>query len=361
MAQGQATPETAEQFALRMINVVSSGFVSLGIAIGARTGLIAQLSEMEGPETSVQIAGKANMKERYVREWLAVMATARIVDYDKEQGTYFFPKHRAEILLPDAAMASMGNWAEFVKLVAMAADDVADCFKKDGPKGVPYSAYPNFHSWMAGIRVHQHKHLVGKFLPTIPGLVESLESGIRVLDAGCGRGIAALILAENFPKSTFFGTDISEEAIQWADAKSKERGLANVTFQVQDVAKMPADWSDSFDYVLVWDVIHDQADPEMALREIYRMVKPGGRFSMCDIKARSSLADNMGNPVAPLLYGVSLLHCMPVSLYFDGKGLGTVWGKESQEQMLQESGFTNIQALDIPESPVEIHFLCNKP
>ncbi|XP_035660347.1 uncharacterized protein LOC118405053 [Branchiostoma floridae] len=295
MAQGEATPETADQFALRMITTVSSGFVSLGIAVGARTGLIAQLAEADGPETAVQIAEKANMKERYVREWLAVMATARIVDYDKETGTYYLPKHRV---------------------------------------GVPYSAYPDFHGWMASVRIHQHKNLVSKVVPTVPGLGEALEAGIRVLDAGCGRGIAITSLAQHFPKSTFNGTDLSEEVIQWASEEGKQRGLAHVTFQ---------------------------ADPDMALREIFRMVKPGGQFSMVDIKGHSELEDNMGNPVASLLYGASLFHCMPVSLYFGGKGLGTVWGQELAGQMLLEAGFTNVRALDVPQSPVEIHFLCNKP
>ncbi|XP_066269497.1 S-adenosylmethionine-dependent methyltransferase Rv2258c-like [Branchiostoma lanceolatum] len=361
MAEGETAPETADQFALRMVTTVSSGFVSLGIAVGARTGLIAQLAEADGPETAVQIAEKACMKERYVREWLAIMVTARIVDYDKEQKTYFLPKHRAGVLVPDGAMGSMGNWSDFVRQAAMVANDVADCFKNDGPKGVPYSAYPEFNGWMAEIRENEHKSLVSKFLPTIPGLAEALESGIRVIDAGCGRGIATLTLAQHFPKSTFVGTDFSEEVIQWANEENNKRGLANVTFQVHDLAKMPDDWSDSFDYVLVWDVIHDQADPEMALREIFRMVKPGGRFSMVDIKGHSDLADNMGNPAAPLLYGASLFHCMTVSLYFGGKGLGTLWGQELAAQMLQEAGFTDVQALDLPHSPVEIHFLCNKP
>jgi SAM-dependent methyltransferase len=49
-------------------------------------------------------------------------------------------------------------------------------------------------------------------LPLIPGLIEELESGIEVLDVGCGAGRALNLMVEAFPKSRFTGYDISEEA-----------------------------------------------------------------------------------------------------------------------------------------------------
>eukprot|EP00058_Branchiostoma_floridae_P025417 XP_002610907.1 hypothetical protein BRAFLDRAFT_91503 [Branchiostoma floridae] len=319
MADGQTTTETAEEFALRMSTTVSSGYVTLAMSIGVRTGLFIHLSGLDGPRTAVQIAEATNLKERYVREWLAIMVTARIVDYDKEEKTCFLPPHRHNVLLPDAGRGSLGNMSEFMRQLAMVTGDVAECFKADGPK----------------------------------------ELGIRVHEAACGRGIMTLILAQHFPNSTFIGTDICEESIQWAEEESKKRDLANVTFQVQDLAKMPVEWSDSFDYVIVWDVIHDLEFPDLALREARRMVKPGGRFSMVDVKGHAELADNMDNPAGPALYGFSLLYCMTVSLCLGGKGLGAMWGQESAVQMLQEVGF-DPQVLEVPDSEAEVHFLCVK-
>ncbi|CAH1253810.1 Hypp1249 [Branchiostoma lanceolatum] len=361
MSQEQAKEETADEFGLRMVETVSSGFVTLAISMGVRTGLFSHLARMDGPKTSAQIADTANMKERYVREWLAVMVTGQIVEYDKEQKTFFLPKHRMAALLPDAGINSIGTLSHLMSQLAPVSGDVSDCFPANGPKGLPYSAYPEFHASMGGMREMQHKtSLVDNFLPTIPGLREDLESGIRVLDVACGRGITTLILAQHFPNSNFVGTDLCEDAIQWPTEEVTKRGLANVTFQVQDLAKMPADWSDSFDYVLVWDAVHDQADPDRALREIFRMVKSGGRFSMVDIRGHTELADNMRDPASPAHYGISLLHCMTVSLYFGGRGLGTRWGQELASEMLQEAGFADIQLLDVPNSPSELHFLCKK-
>ncbi|XP_035679763.1 demethylmenaquinone methyltransferase-like [Branchiostoma floridae] len=354
MADDQTTVETTEQFALRLTTTVSSGFVTLAVAIGVRTGLFVKLGEQDGPRTSVQIAEAAGMKERYVREWLAVMVTSRIVEYDREKRTYFLPPHRRDVL-------KSTQMPEFMRLLAGVATDVADCFKLDGPEGVPYSAYPDFQAWQADIRKQEvETNLVSKFVPMVPGLKERLESGIRVHDAGCGRGITTLILAQHFPNSTFVGTDLDRDAVQWAATESNRLGLVNTTFQVQDVAKLPADWSDSFDYVLAWDAIHDQADPEGVLRELYRTLKSNGLFSMIDIRSHTELADNLDNPAAPMLYGASLLHCMPVSLYFGGRGLGNMWGQELAVSMLKEAKFTNIRFLDVPDSPANIHFMCQK-
>ncbi|CAH1239847.1 Hypp5893 [Branchiostoma lanceolatum] len=353
--------ETAEQFALRLTTTVSSGFVTLAVAMGMRTGLFAQLSRLDGPRTSVQIAQAANMKERYVREWLAILVTARIVKYDRQQRTYLLPPHRRAVLQPGGK--SVAKVPEFMRLLAGVVGDVADCFRQDGPEGVPYSAYSEFPDWQADLRKGEHEtNLVANFLPTIPGLEERLETGIRMHDAACGRGIPTLLLAQHFPNSTFVGTDIDRDSVQWAAAESDRRGLANATFQVQDLAKLPADWSDSFDYVLVWAAVHDQADPERALLEIFgRTVKPGGLFSMVDVRGHTELADNMDNPAAPMMYGASLLHCVPVSLYFGGRGLGCMWGQELAVSMLKEAGFANIRVLDVPKIHGKLHFLCNKP
>ncbi|CAH1266893.1 Hypp3620 [Branchiostoma lanceolatum] len=361
MAHGQTPAETEEQFARRLTTTVSAGFVTLGVAIGMRTGLFAKLSSLDGPRTSIQIAEAAGMKERYVREWLAIMVTSRIVEYNKEQRTYFLPPHRRAVLHPHAG-EQVVHMPEFMRLLAGVVTNVADCFRQDGPEGMPYSAYPGFQDWQLGLRKRElQTNLVANFVPTIAGLKERLESGIRIHEAACGRGIPTLILAQHFPNRTFVGTDIDLESVQWAATESKERGLVNATFQVQDLAKLPADWSDSFDYVLVWDAVHDQADPEGALREIYRTMKPGGQFSMVDIRGHTELEDNIDNPAATMMYGVSLLHCTPVSLFFGGRGLGAMWGQELAVSMLQEARFTNIRVLDVPNIAGNLHFLCHKP
>jgi hypothetical protein len=64
---------------------------------------------------------------------------------------------------------------------------------------------------------------------------------------------------------------------------------------------------------------------------------------MQDIRASSRLEKNLGHPIAPLLYTISTMHCMTVSLAQGGAGLGTMWGEELAREMLQKAGFEQIE------------------
>jgi hypothetical protein len=80
---------------------------------------------------------------------------------------------------------------------------------------------------------------------------------------------------------------------------------------------------------------------------------------MVDFKFSSDLAGNLENPLAPLYYGISLMHCMTVSLAGGGAGLGTMWGIEQAREMLAAVGFSQIDVLDSPR-PQNCVFLCHK-
>jgi hypothetical protein len=62
---------------------------------------------------------------------------------------------------------------------------------------------------------------------------------------------------------------------------------------------------------------------------------------MVDIRASSALEENLDHPLGPMLYSVSTLHCMTVSLALDGEGLGTVWGEQKARELLREAGFAD--------------------
>ena len=69
---------------------------------------------------------------------------------------------------------------------------------------------------------------------------------------------------------------------------------------------------------------------------------------MIEFKFSSRLEDNIQNPFAPMYYGISLMHCMPVSLAIDGEGLGTVWGEQVARRYLADAGFGSVVVLDSP-------------
>jgi 2-polyprenyl-3-methyl-5-hydroxy-6-metoxy-1,4-benzoquinol methylase len=198
-------------------------------------------------------------------------------------------------------------------------DQVVDAFRHG--KGVPYSAYNRFHEVMAEesgqtVVAALHEHI----LPVVPGLPARLAKGIEVLDIACGSGLAMIELAKTYPASRFAGYDASEHAIAAARREAARHGLANVRFEVRDVAAINE--PGRYDLVTGFDAIHDQAKPAQVLREIRTALKPGGTFLMQDILACSHVHGNRDNPMAPFIYTISCFHCMSVSLANGGPGLG---------------------------------------
>ena len=189
-----------------------------------------------------------------------------------------------------------------------------------------------------------------------------MEAGIRVCDLGCGQGVALLLMAAAFPASRFIGIDISRQALAEARGKAAQQKLDNVTFLEADAAHLEdrPHLQGVFDYVTAFDAVHDQRHPLAALRNVRRLLTAGGLFSMVDIDARSRPVDNADHPLAPFLYTVSLMHCMPVGLYRGGRGLGMMWGRETALAMLAEAGFTKVEVLTMDFDPFNIHFLCRR-
>jgi 2-polyprenyl-3-methyl-5-hydroxy-6-metoxy-1,4-benzoquinol methylase len=222
-------------------------------------------------------------------------------------------------------------------------DDIVARFKQGG--GVPYERYPRFHAVMAedsGQSVLSS--LESHILPLVPGLIDRLTGGIRMLDVGCGRGRTLHRLAELYPLSRFVGLDLSEEAIAYAREEASRRELQNIEFVAVDVSDFDSTAErEGFDLITTFDAVHDQAQPIRVLRGIHRALKPDGVYLMQDIKASSNMHDNIAHPIGTFLYTVSCMHCMTVSLAQGGEGLGAMWGEQKTREYLQRAGFRTIE------------------
>ena len=94
----------ANGFAERLLTTLNDGALCLMISIGHRTGLLDAMRDA-APATSAEIAAKAGLNERYVREWLGAMVTGRIVDVDP--ATNRFPCRRSTQRFSPAAPAQI--------------------------------------------------------------------------------------------------------------------------------------------------------------------------------------------------------------------------------------------------------------
>jgi SAM-dependent methyltransferase len=226
---------------------------------------------------------------------------------------------------------------------------------------VPYSEFrPEFTDVMdAASRATFDELLVDHWLPLAPSLGDRLRRGARAADVGCGTGHSTVVLAAAFPASTVVGIDIAEDAIARAIEEAQSLGLGNAHFEVADATRFTADRP--FDIVFSFDAIHDQVDPRAAVEQIFRALAPGGTYVMVEPAASSHLEDNIANPLAPWMYGVSTLHCLTVSLAHGGTGLGTVWGHQRAHQLLEDVGFVDIAVHDAPGDPLDSIFVATKP
>lgn len=338
----QIDTQKSELFAEKLLGTLNQGALSVMISIGHRTGLFDVMSELP-PSTSEEIARAAGLSERYVREWLGAMLTGFVVEYDPETQRYSLPQEHASFLTRKAAADNIGVFAQYIPLLGTIEDKVIDCFKNGG--GVPYSEYDRFQDVMSeDSNQSVVSSLLDVILPAIPGIVDRLEEGIEVVDLGCGRGNAINLMAKTFPKSKFLGYDLSEEAIDYAKAQAEKQALTNVTFEVRDLTDYNITaQNNKFDFVTTFDAVHDQARPDNLLAGIYKSLKEDGVYLMQDISASSEPHKNIDHPMGTLLYTVSTMHCMTVSLAQGGLGLGTMWGREKAMEMLKEVGFTNIE------------------
>ncbi|MBD2465850.1 methyltransferase domain-containing protein [Oscillatoria sp. FACHB-1407] len=329
----------AEQFAERLLTILNSGALTLMTSIGHRTELFDTMAELP-PSTSQAIADAAGLNERYVREWLGAMVTGQFVTYNPIDKTYTLPAEHAACLTRAATSDNIAPFAQYIPLLGSVEEQIIHCFYNGG--GVPYSEFKRFHAVMAEDSGQTTvSALFDHVLPLIPGLTNALEQGIAVLDLGCGSGYALNKLARAFPNSQFTGYDFSEEAIAHAKGEAQLRKLSNIQFQVKDAATL--DERDRYDLITTFDAIHDQAKPDIVLRNIYHALRSDGVYLMQDIHAASDVGGNLDHPAAPLLYTLSCMHCMTVSLAHGGMGLGAMWGQEQALHMLKDAGFTQVE------------------
>lgn len=344
-------------FEERFVALLNGGALCLMTSIGHRTGLFDVMAE-GGPWTSAELARAAGLNERYVREWLAAMASGGIVEVEPDTDRFRLPREHAACLTRAATPNNLAVVAQYIPGLAYVEDDIVACFRQGG--GVPYSRYPRFHEVMAEDSGQSVLPMLeSDILPLVPGLIGRLERGARAVDLGCGRGRALLQLAARFPNSRFEGYDLSEEAIAWAREQASRAGLANVTFAARDLTTFDRDGPvRRFDLATTFDALHDQGDPAALLRGIRRALAPDGVYLAQDIKGSSCVHCNLDHPLGPLLYTISCLHCMSVSLAQGGAGLGAMWGWETAERMFREAGFGSVETHELPHDMMNYYYVC---
>ena len=337
--------EKAKQVAQTVVGDVATVVHGALVYIGDRMGLFKAMMNA-GPMTIDQLAAKAGLSVRYVREWLGAMAAAHYVEYDHGAETYLLTPEYAAALADEDSPFFIGSYFQMAQAAVTVAPKVAEAFKTG--KGVTQAEYPPsfFEAAQRNSRTRYLHKLMRKWIPAMPQVVEVLSGGGIGADVGCGGGLAAIMIAQAYPKARMVGYDVHAESIERARRNAETAGVGDrVSFEVANGSSLP---ECKYDFVATFDVVHDAVDPLGLMAGIRRALKENGTYLVQEVNVSHKVGENL-RPLGKMVYSVSTLYCMTTSLAHGGAGIGVAMGEPKARELATGAGFTRFARLPIKD------------
>jgi SAM-dependent methyltransferase len=279
--------------------------------------------------------------ERYLREWLASQAAGGYITYDanthkfslNEEQKFTLANEDSPAYLPGAFELALGSLA--------AVPRIAESFRTGAGMGWHEHADGVFHGCEKFFRPGYAANLVSSWIPAMDGVNAKLEAGAKVADVGCGKGASTILMAKAYPKSKFVGFDYHDKSIEAARETAKREGVADrVTFEVSTAKSFPGN---DYDFVAVFDCLHDMGDPVGAAAHVRKSLAKDGTWMIVEPFANDQLKDNL-NPVGRVYYGFSTLLCTPCSRSQEvGACLGAQAGEPRISEVVKSAGFSRFR------------------
>ena len=342
--------ERVALFAQKVSGDVALGANTLLAYLGDRLGLWRALASVPSA-TSEELAERTGFAERYLREWLAAQAAAGYLEYDPATRAFRLPPEHVLVLADEDSLAASAGGFEFVAATWASVERFAGAFATG--EGIGWETHDP-RLWSAVERFYRPLYagsLVQAWLPALDGVLDKLHAGARVLDIGCGLGSPTVLMAQQFPNSTFVGIDSHDESIRLAAAAAERAGVAGrVTFRqaaAQDVE------GGGYDLVCFFDALHDMGDPVGALRQARSVLADGGVVMAVEPAATDDLHANIHGPMGLTWFASSFLACVPGSLSQPGAAaLGAQAGPARLTAAFREAGFGTARVA--AETPVNL-------
>ena len=323
------------QFVTDLGAAVHTGMVVIGEKLGLYKALVAE------PLTSAELAAKTKTDERYVREWLGSQAAGGYVTYDEKTNKFSLSEEQAFTLanedspayLPGAFQLALGSLAAIPR--------ITESFRSGAGMGWHEHDEGVFHGCEKFFRPGYAANLVSSWIPSLKDVKEKLEAGAKVADVGCGKGASTILMAKAYPNSQFFGFDYHDKSIEGARETAKREGVADrVTFEVAKAKEFPGK---GYDFVAVFDCLHDMGDPAGAAAHVLQSLNKDGTWMIVEPFANDELKNNL-NPVGRVYYSFSTLLCTPCSRSQEvGLCLGAQAGEGRIRDVVTSAGFSRFR------------------
>jgi len=169
-----------------------------------------------------------------------------------------------------------------------------------------------------------------------PVAMASIREGETVLDLGSGAGFDCFLAAKKVGKSgRVIGVDMTPEMVEKAEANAKDWGYCNVEFKLGEIEDLPLS-DDSVDVVISNCVINLSPEKRKVFAEVFRVLRPGGRFMVSDIVLTRPLPMELKESV--------------------GAYVGCIAGAVSKDEYLAAingAGFKNVKITDESDFPLD--------
>ena len=309
------------------------------VVIGEKLGLYKALAA--GAANPAELAAKTQTDERYVREWLASQAAGGYITYDEKTNKFSLSAEQDFALAQEGSPAYLPGAFELALGALAAVPRIADSFRSGAGMGWHEHEDGVFHGCEKFFRPGYAANLVSSWIPALHDVKQKLEVGGRVADVGCGKGASTILMAKAFQKSQFFGFDYHDKSIEAARESAKREGVADrVTFDIAKAKEYPGK---DYDFVAVFDCLHDMGDPVGAATHVRQSLGKDGTWMIVEPFASDELKDNL-NPVGRVYYSFSTLLCTPCSRSQEvGLCLGAQAGETRIRQVVNSAGFTRFR------------------
>jgi len=309
------------------------------VVIGEKLGLYKALAP--GAMTSAELASATQTDERYLREWLASQAAGGYITYHANTDKFSLSEEQAFALANEDSPAYLPGAFELALGSLAAVPRIAESFRSGAGMGWHEHVDGVFHGCEKFFRPGYAANLVSTWIPALHDVKGKLESGARVADVGCGKGASTLLLAKAFPNSRFFGFDYHDKSIEAARESAKRAGVSDrVTFEVSKAKDFPGK---DYDFVAVFDCLHDMGDPVGAAAHVRKSLAKDGTWMIVEPFANDQLKDNL-NPVGRVYYSFSTLLCTPCSRSQEvGLCLGAQAGETRIREVVTSAGFNRFR------------------